>query len=86
MVWNVTKDEIRVRMAEVDEHVWSPPLATPAIPPDMADRAAVSEELGWEVGYTEFIMSGVADYRDVIEPIYEEASEVLGRKFEYPEN
>ncbi len=86
MVWNVTKDAIRARMAEVDDHVWGPPLATPAIVPDMADRAAVSEELGWEVGYTEFIMSGLADYRDVIEPIYKEASEVLGREFKYPEN
>ena len=38
MVWNVTKDDIRVRMALVEERTWSPPLAAPAIPPDMADR------------------------------------------------
>ncbi len=25
MVWNITKDDIRVRMAKVDENVWPPP-------------------------------------------------------------
>ena len=31
MVWNVTKDNIRVRMAVVEEHTWAPPLARPPV-------------------------------------------------------
>jgi ribonuclease Z len=85
MVWNVTKTGVRERMAVVEEHTWSPPLASPAIPPRMADRETESAKLGWEIGYTEFIAGGKLDYRDVIEPIYEEASRFVGREFEYPE-
>ena len=84
MVWNVTKEDIRVRMAVVEEATWSPPLATPAIQPDMADRAQASQELGWELGYTDFIIGGKLDVDDVLRPIYEEASQVVGREFVYP--
>ena len=84
MVWNITKDEIRVRMAVVEEHTWAPPSATPALPPDMADRVAFSERIGWDVGYSEFISNGVWDVDDVLRPIYEEASRMMGREFPYP--
>ncbi|UCH29702.1 MAG: MBL fold metallo-hydrolase, partial [Myxococcales bacterium] len=86
MVWNVTKEGVRERMAIVEEHTWAPPLASPAIPPKMEDRKAESERLGWEIGYTDFIAGGKLDYRDVIEPIYEEASKAVGRELKYPEN
>ena len=85
MVWNVTEDEIRVRMAVVEEHTWAPPSATPAIPPDMADRDALSEKYGWEIGYSDFLIDGKWDVDDVLRPIYEEASRMLGREFPYPE-
>ena len=85
MVWNVTKDDIRVRMAVVEEHTWSPPLASPAAVPQPEDRAEASEKLGWEIGYSDFIVEGKLDYRDVLEPIYREAGEAVGRTFEYPE-
>ena len=86
MVWNVTKEGVRERMAVVEEHTWAPPLASPAVPPKMADREAESEKLGWEIGYTDFIVGGKLDYRDVIEPIYEEASKAVGRELAYPAN
>jgi ribonuclease Z len=85
MVWNVTQDEIRVRMAVVEEHTWSPALASPPLPPQMSDRAAMSEQLGWEIGYTDFIANGKWDVDDVLRPIYEEASRIIGREFPYPE-
>jgi ribonuclease Z len=75
MVWNVTKDGTRERMAIVDEHSINPPLAFPAEPVSEKDR----------VGYSPEIEAGKLDMRDVLEPIYKEASEALGRKFEYPE-
>jgi ribonuclease Z len=72
-------------MAVVEEHTWSPPRVVPPGPPDMADRVAFSEKYGWEVGYSEFITGGMWDVDDVLRPIYEEASRVLGREFPYPE-
>jgi ribonuclease Z len=84
MVWNITKDEMRVRMAVVEEHTWSPALASPAIAPLMSDRDAMSEQLGWELGYSDFIVNGKWDVDDVLRPIYEEASQALGREFPYP--
>ena len=76
MVWNVSKDGIRERMAVVDEHTWNPPLAYPAEPVSPKDR----------VGYSPEIEGGRLDVRDVIEPIYQEASDALGREFKYPTN
>ena len=84
MVWNVTKDEMRVRMAVVEEHTWSPALASPSIAPLMSDRDAMSEQLGWGLGYSDFIVNGKWDVDDVLRPIYEEASQALGREFVYP--
>ena len=74
MVWNVTKDRITERVAVVNEHSWNPPMASPAIAPDPADR----------VGYSLEIEGGRVDVHDVLEPIYEEASKALGREFKYP--
>ena len=76
MVWNVSKKGIRERMAIIDEHTWNPPLAYPAKPVDAKDR----------VGYSPEIEAGRLDMREVLEPIFEEAGEALGREFEYPTN
>ena len=87
MVWNVTKDAITERLAVVEEHTWSPPLARPAVPPDMADRKTFSEKTGVPeeaIGYSEFIEGGTLDVDDVLRPIYKEAGEALGREFPYP--
>ena len=87
MVWNVTKDDIKVRMAEVDHHTWAPPLAAPAQPPSLDDRVAFAEEYGLDqekVGFSEFTNSGFWDVDDVLRPIFQEASEALGREFPYP--
>ncbi|WP_170570230.1 guanitoxin biosynthesis MBL fold metallo-hydrolase GntH [Ruegeria atlantica] len=87
MVWNVTKDDIRVRMAIVDEDTWSPPLASPAEAPDPQDRADFAETVGMSadvIGFTDFIENGKWDVDDVLRPIFEEASEALGQEFPYP--
>jgi len=76
MVWNVTKDDIRVRMAAFEHETWNPPAAYPPEPVSAEDR----------VGYSPEIEAGRWDVDDVVRPIYEEASEALGREFKYPEN
>ena len=87
MVWNVTKDEIRTRIAVVEEATWSPPLASPAVPPKIEDREAFSQRSGVPMEslvFSEFTNSGFWDVDDALRPIYEEASEVIGREFPYP--
>ena len=87
MVWNITKDEIRTRMAVCEEHTWAPPLASPAQPPRPDDKQnyAKMKEIPVEaLEFSDFTKSGYLDVDDVLRPIYEEASEVVGREFPYP--
>jgi ribonuclease Z len=90
MVWNITKDDIRVRMAVVEEHTWAPPLAGAAQPPGGdADREKYGKEMGVPVeslGYSDFIKEGRwGGVDEVLRGVYQEASDALGQKFEYPE-
>jgi len=88
MVWNVTKDDIKVRMAVTEEHTWSPPTTRPNIAPTKDDRAKFAKIKGLPVeaiGYSDFIVNGKWDVDDVLRPIYEEASKAAGREFPYPE-
>ena len=71
-------------MAVVEEATWAPPGTIEAIPPQLSDRDAYSERLGWTLPFSDFIEGGKWDVDDVLRPIYEEAGEALGRKFTYP--
>ena len=84
MVWNITKDEIRTRMAAVEEATWSPPLASPAVPPKPEDRKEWEKRLGTSLQFSDYIQSGFWDVDDALRPIYKEAEEALGREFPYP--
>lgn len=68
MVWNVTKDDIRVRMAVVDEDVWPPPATEKPQTPDPSLRIPFSDEIG----------GGKLDMKDVIQPIYDEINKEYG--------
>ncbi len=74
MRWNVTKDGTRARTAISDENTWNPPLAYPAKPVSPDDR----------VGYSTEIEGGWLDMSKVLELIFKQAGDALGRKFEYP--
>jgi len=89
MVWNVTKDKITVRMAMTEEHTWAPPATRPNIPPSKDDKAKYARMKGLPIeaiGYSEFIANGKWNVDDVLRPIYQEASEAVGRDFPYPQN
>jgi ribonuclease Z len=91
MVWNITKDEIRIRMAAVEEATWAPPLVgAPQPPGGDSDRQQFSSDTGVPVEsllYSDFISDGRWDgVDDVLRGVYEEASEKLGEEFSYPEN
>jgi len=68
MVWNITKDDIRVRMAIVDEDIWPPPATEKPQAPDPSLR----------VPYSDMISGGKYDMRDVIQPIYDEINKEYG--------
>ena len=68
MVWNVTKDDIRVRMAVVSEEVWPPPASEKPEPPDPSRR----------VPFSDLISDGKLDVIDVLQPIYDEINETYG--------
>ncbi len=65
MVFNVTKEDIRVRMAVVDQDIWPSPSVTEKLPANPADR----------VGFSPFIISGRRVYQDVIEDLYNRVNE-----------
>jgi ribonuclease Z len=68
MVWNITKDDIRVRMAIVDEDVWPPqPSEAPLVPDPTL-----------QVSFSDFIADGKYDMRDVIQPTYDEINKKYG--------
>jgi ribonuclease Z len=68
MVWNITKDDIRVRMAIVDEAVWPPlPTEEPQVP-DPSER----------VPFSDLIAGGKLDVKDVIQPVYDEINKEYG--------
>jgi ribonuclease Z len=68
MVWNITKDDIRVRMALVNEEVWPPPATEKPMPPDPSGR----------IPYSKQILDGKLDVLDVIQPIYDEINKEYG--------
>jgi ribonuclease Z len=91
MVWNITKDDIRVRMAVVEEATWAPPLAGKAQQPGGdPDREQFSKDARVPVEaikYSEFITDGRwGEVDEVLRGVYKEASEAVGKEFPYPES
>jgi ribonuclease Z len=72
MVWNVTKDEIRVRMSAVDEEVWPSPALKKKIAPDT----------GSAIAFSDFTISGAMGFPEVVGPIFDEINEMYGTDVE----
>ena len=74
MVFNVTKDDIQVRMAVHDEDIWPLPSITEKLPADPKDK----------VGFSDFISGGRVVYEEVLEKIYSDANEEFGTNIPPP--
>ncbi|CUH44470.1 guanitoxin biosynthesis MBL fold metallo-hydrolase GntH [Ruegeria atlantica] len=74
MVWNITKDDIRVRMAVINEDVWPLPSVTEKLPADPAEM----------VGFTDFLLEGREVFSDLIEEIYAETNDMFGTNVPLP--
>ncbi len=68
MVWNITRENITVRMAVVSEEVWPPPASEVPVPPDPSRR----------IPFSDMISGGRLDVSDVLQPIYDEINQQYG--------
>jgi len=75
MVFNITEDDIRVRMAAVDEDIWPQPSTIPLVPPD---PALVRTE------FSQMMLDGRVVHYDVLEEIYAEINAMFGSNARVP--
>ena len=75
MVFNVTKKDIRVRMAAYDEEIWPLPSVTKKEAADPKDR----------IGFSDYITGGRVVFKDVIDEYYKETNEMFGTDYKAPD-
>jgi len=75
MVFNVTKDKIRVRMAVIDEDIWPQPAVGEKLPPDASKR----------IGFSDYIFGGRVNYKEVVDKIYADINEKYGSDIPAPQ-
>ncbi|WP_422040662.1 guanitoxin biosynthesis MBL fold metallo-hydrolase GntH [Roseibium sp.] len=73
MVFNITKDDIRVRMAVIDEDIW----------PSAPTRQKVAEEKGSET-LSKFVLSGDFFMEELLTDIWNEANKAYGSDAKLP--
>ena len=75
MVFNVTKDDIKVRMASIDEAVWPQPSIYPTLAADPSKR----------VGFSKYVLGGRVVFKDVIKFYYDQTNQMFGTEYTPPE-
>ncbi len=68
MVFNVTKDDIRVRMSAIDEEVWPSPAQKKKNAPDSSKM----------IPFSDFVRSGVMPMTEIVQPMFDEINEKYG--------
>jgi len=74
MVFNVTADDVSVRMSAYDEDIWPPPAQKEKQPPNTDLMVPMSD----------FVRGGAREMADVIVPIYDEINELYGTNIPVP--
>ena len=75
MVFNITPDDIRVRMSAVDESIFAPPPQKQKQRPDLSKVVPMSD----------FVRAGAEDFPDVVQEIYDEINAKYGTSVPYPQ-
>jgi len=76
MVFNVTKEEIKVRMAAIDEDIWPQPSTIPILPPDVnLQRTFLSE----------YMKGGRVVHKEVLERVYDHINKLYGTNIPVPD-
>ncbi len=76
MVWNVTKQEIRVRLSSVDEEIW----------PQKALKKKEPANTSLLIPFSDLMESGKLPFPEVVEPIYDEINELYGTDLKPPKS
>ena len=76
MVFNVTKDDINVRMAAIEEAIWPQPSNIPLVPPDPSIRRT---ELSKKM------LEGRVIHQDVLQEVYDDINKRFGSNEKVPE-
>jgi len=74
MVFNITKDGVKVRMAAIDEDIWPLPATQPKLPPDFSQQ----------IGFSDFVISGREPFPEVVAEIYAEINDKYGTNVPAP--
>jgi len=74
MVFNITENDIRVRMSAVDESIFPPPPQKEKQAPDMSKMVPMSD----------FIKGGAEIFTDVVKEIYDEINDLYGTDIQPP--
>ena len=74
MVFNVTKKDIKVRMAVIDEDIWPLPSVTKKLPADPSQK----------IGFSDFITDGRVPYTDIVDKIYKDINKRYGSNVKTP--
>ena len=74
MVFNVTQDDVTVRMSAIDEDIWPPPPQKEKQPPNT----------DLMVPFSEFVIGGGLAMPDVVGPIYDEINQRYGTDIQMP--
>ncbi len=76
MVFNVTKNDIKVRMAAVEESIWPQPSTIPLVPPDPSLR---------RVGFSKEMLEGRIVHREVLQEVYDYINKRFGSNEKVPD-
>jgi ribonuclease Z len=74
MVFNLTKDDVKVRMAAIDEDIWPPPPTQQKLPPDRS----------MTIGFSDYIIGGRVPFAEVVQGLYDEINEEYGSDLQPP--
>ena len=75
MVFNVTKEDVTVRMAAVDQDIWPQPPTQPKLRPDLSKR----------IGFSDFIISGRENFNEIVQSIYDDINTRYGTDVKLPQ-
>ncbi|MHC4947661.1 MAG: guanitoxin biosynthesis MBL fold metallo-hydrolase GntH [Planctomycetota bacterium] len=75
MVFNLTKDDMRVRMTAYDEAIWPQPATQAKLPPDRSQR----------IGFSKLVNDGRVVYEDLIRKMYTDVNKEYGTNIPLPD-
>jgi len=71
MVFNVTKDDVRVRMSSIDEDILPPPALK-------KKNAPATENM---IPFSDFTKAGIVDFKEIVQGVYDEVNEKYGTDY-----